>query len=507
MKNIMYKKFSKKKPETKIWLAVVTATVILMVFILGCYKKINDGGNPYSMSRSEQSLAISEEELTNFSSSIRKIDGHAESHYKMALYFQKQKKHKFAIEELKRTLQLNPLLAKAYNAMGISYDKLNRYNQAVSCYQSAIKLDPNLDYVYNNLGYSYMLNNNLDLAIEAFHRAIELKGNNRYRNNLALAYILNDQYNEAYEQFKIVEDDTKANEKLAAILYKLGKVKDQQYLAKDSNPERNSKELDGKKPKIVRKKINYDTPESSIKAVLSEQRLKHQKIEDTKFSINDEKILHSDVKRTEDRESLDETDPEQSHVAARESSQIADTKIKTIKKPANQEFQSESLDSSDSEYYLASTELVPEVDTAGGKLTPNLQLQSNAGMKLTLKGTNFKKSLRSEDIIVEVEIEVANGNGVNGAAMKFGNYLKSEGFKVAKIVNANSFEHATTKILYCHGNMQNVTNLLEKISISPNQGNIIEVKSLGKRIKIIMGKDLIKSDNKISKAIIGRRKS
>lgn len=651
----MYKK-SLKKSKTKIWLAAVASNVILVVFILGCYKKINDGGNPYSMNRSDQSVAISGEDLNKFSSSIKKVDGQAESHYKMALYFQQQKKHKFAIDELKRALHLNPLLAKAYSAMGVSYDKLNRYGQAVRCYQSAIKLDPNLDYVYNNLGYSYLINNELELAIETFQKAIELNGKiNLYQNNLALAYILNDQYDEAYEQFKTIENETKAHEKLVSILHKLGKVKIQQYFAKGSNSERNSKELERKKQKIVRKKIDYDTPDSIVKADISEQRLKDQRKEDIKFSIGDKKTLHPNEKMTEDRGSLDETNPDQSHASLTESSEFADPKklksLASVKKTVHQEFQidldksgesvplesneketvendsapiettqilmveypkpsnlieilpvtennnqekSESLVSSDSVYYLGSAELIPEdkpgKNTTGsigqedtynqnkmkrsayeysnsakvstepkivevkkayyqnikepnkvlkdslietdqkvsaekspavvvahvptktskdktpeGKLIQNSPIRSMADMNLADTGKDYKDSPKSEDITVEVEIEVVNGNGVNGEAMKFGGYLKSKGFKVAKVGNANSFNHATTKILYCNGNAKNVKKMLEKIPITLTQRNIIEINSIGNQIKIIIGKDLIKHGNKISKAISGKR--
>ena len=194
---------------------------------------------------------------------MKVIDGQAQSHYKMAIHFQRRKKHKLAIEELKEAVKLNPLFAKAYNAMGVSYDNLRRYSQAIGCYQSALKLDPKLDYVHNNLGYSYLLKNELDAAIVAFQKAIELNDNNkRYRNNLGLAYVMKNQYDKAYEQFKIVENETEAKEKLTRLLDKLGKEKPDEYLAKDSNsgvPGKNPKGkrrwLSGEKLKIKNRNL------------------------------------------------------------------------------------------------------------------------------------------------------------------------------------------------------------------------------------------------------------
>ena len=70
------------------------------------------------------------------------------------------------------------------------------------------------------------------------------------------------------------------------------------------------------------------------------------------------------------------------------------------------------------------------------------------------------------------------------------NYLKSKGFKVAKVGNANSFDHAKTKILYSNGNIKNVNKLLEKIPINLIKRNLIELENFTNCIKIIIGQDL-----------------
>ena len=128
-------------------------------------------------------------------------------------------------------------------------------------------------------------------------------------------------------------------------------------------------------------------------------------------------------------------------------------------------------------------------------------------MSLPAKEKDLEENPKSDDIIVEVEIEIANGNGVNGAAGRFGRYLKSRGFKVAKVTNANSFDHATTKIFYCNGDVKNVYKLLQKIPLLSDQRSIIELKNMGSRIKIIIGKDLVKHDKIISRAVYKKRKS
>lgn len=649
----------KRKPKTKIWIPAVISALILVVLILGCYQKIKDSSNPYFVSQAEQNITLSDKDLNKFGSSMKVIDGQAESQYKLALYFQRRKKHKLAIEELKKAVQLNPSFAKAYNAMGVSYDNLRRYSQAIGCYQSALKLDPKLDYVYNNLGYSYLLNNELDEAIVAFEKAIELNDNRkRYRNNLGLAYVMKDQYDKAYEQFKIVEGEAEAEEKLAKLLDKLGKEKHHQYLAKDSNLGSARKKSERKTPVVIRRKIKNNELQPLIKADASDQKQKDQEIKDTQFSHSDKNAFLPPVKN---KAPLDQTETSTGYnrVASAKNEEITDPKkaesLESIEKEGYHKLQTESKQfdqptrcefcedetaesdnaaiginqiqiipaenqkpsnirkkpsveakadvykaeessvSSDPVYHISAAELVPDptfeknvstesaetksfanesanrvqntveakvieveesyyqdskeivtVTPARSKKTKtdlietnktvseekqllayteavstitstdkkihhkriqNKRSQREETLSLAAKEKDLEENPKSDDIIVEVEIEIANGNGVNGAAGRFGRYLKSRGFKVAKVTNANSFDHATTKIFYCNGDIKNVYRLFKKIPLLPDQRSIIELKNMGSRIKIIIGKDLVKHDKIISSAIYKKRKS
>jgi hypothetical protein len=129
--------------------------------------------------------------------------------------------------------------------------------------------------------------------------------------------------------------------------------------------------------------------------------------------------------------------------------------------------------------------------------------QSNLGSKKT----DLTENSKSKDITVEIEIIVTNGNGVNGAAGRFRSYLKSKGFKVTKITNANSFDHASTKILYSNGGKKDVYKLLQQIPFVLDQRSIIELKTLKNRFNIIIGKDQIKFDKIISRSLHRKPKS
>jgi tetratricopeptide (TPR) repeat protein len=649
----------KRKPKTKIWIPAITSALILTVLILGCYQKISDGGNPNFANQADQRMTLSEKDLNKFGSSMKIIDGEAESHYKMARYFQRRKKHKFAIEELKKAIQLNPLFTKAYNAMGVSYDKLGNYSRAASCYRSALKLDPKLDSVHNNLGYSYLLKNDLDAAIDAFQKAIELNDSKkRYRSNLGLAYVINDQYDKAYDQFRIVEGDTGAKEKLVNLLDKLGKEKPEHDFTKYSNSEPNREKLENKTPVVIRRNIHDEETKSLIKADHSVHKPEDQKVNDEQIPLSDKEAF---LKPDKDVSQIDETGMSKgySRDSIAEKPESADFKkvkslesidkgahreLQTVSKHYNQTAYSEFIEentaenkisetnensiqiigtedqrpstinekprsettidaqkakdssiSSDRTYSLSAVELVsdpvsgkntsaesfksntsrdedansvqntsepkvieveesynqdakeiaivtpakskdtksdltganqtilkekqppvyeqatPTITSPGrktaGEIVQRGPFQWNDQSNLASKEIDLTENSKSEDITVEIEIIVANGNGVNGAAGRFRTYLKSKGFKVAKITNANSFDHASTKIFYCNGGKKDVYKLLHQIPFVLDQRSIIELKTLKNRFKIIIGKDQIKLDKIISRSIHRKPKS
>lgn len=622
----------KRESKTKIWIPTVTSVLILIILILGCYRIADQSSNSYFLDKTVQRATLSQKDLNQFGSSVKVIDNQAESHYKMALYFQSRKKHKLAIEELEKAVKLNPLFAKAHNAMGISYDNLGRHSQAIGCYQNALKLDSKLNYVYNNLGYSYLLENKLDAAIAAFQKAIELNDKNkRYRNNLGLAYAMNDQYNKAYEQFNNIEDDTKAKEKLARLLDQLGKETPEQYLAKDSD---------------------LTNLPKTIKEGVSAKSQKALKKEETQFSSSNKK---TDLSPYKDKTSLDETQTSSMHSlgALTKNQQVGNSRkvknLEDIEKEANRELEieykksdgsaalefskektanrnnpeaintnlahiivaknqksdakaitqiykvDESSASSSPTYGLSTAKLASEptsgknlstesikihrsdyknftdtqntfplkvlkvedtyyanaqetvsaspgdpIQVKGDLIKPNqtvfeekkssapaqaaffakstdkkierktnqiIKSQQEEASSLAIKETDLDKYIKPKEITFEVEIEVANGNGINGAAGRFGSYLKSNGFKVAKVTNANSFDHEITKIFFCNNGKKDVYELLRRIPFVLDQQAIIELKKQKNLIKIVIGKDLVKYDKIISSTISNKRNS
>lgn len=598
-----------KKTKASAWNLTFTITVIMIVFMSGCYLKNNKEPTFQNYNQGENSRFITNKDRNKFASSVRKVDGQAQSHYKIAMHFQRNRRHKLAIEELKSAVKCDPTMAKAYNAMGVSYDKLKKYDQAIRSYQLALAIDSNLDYVHNNIGYSYLLVDNLDGAIESFQRAIELNGKSkRYHNNLAIAYVIRDRYDLAIAQLKGLEGGPHAAETVSKLARGLGKkdfekqiVSALQTFASEKNLVAKAKlapsksaviqknisdqetEFRSKKPIVIRRKIemvaaddpgekdsivlptdeskniyghkhirvmwedSVDTPQVQTDAAPGNPADDIQHLKDyvvtRKQPIRNEDSLQKQDKEFDNYfneplqlsafEIVSEPPTEKPRSVSRGlKDSDATTSIKTIKKetahrsplrikpkvievadvfkPAGKELEyttpvksagkleivglsaQGSTTRKISPIYVASA--LPSEKTEGKGLSVIAVTPSRNDKKINRTVTSaeeIKTEKRGRDI---VELEIANGNGVNGMARRLQYFLKERGFKVVKITNANTFEHITTKIFYYNGHRTDVDRLIQEIAFCPDERNIIELKNFGRRIKIIIGKDIMRQN-------------
>ena len=68
--------------------------------------------------------------------------------------------------------------------------------------------------------------------------------------------------------------------------------------------------------------------------------------------------------------------------------------------------------------------------------------------------------------------------------------MKSKGLKISKITNAESFDHSTTKVLFSGENFDIVYQLFDDLSYELDEKDLIELKRMGDRVRIIIGKDM-----------------
>jgi Flp pilus assembly protein TadD len=577
---------------------VAIFVVLLSIsFTASCYLKNQSEENADYLMPEQKIKDVTKKDITDFMSSVKARNGQAESNYKLGLYFQERKRHNLAIEEFEKAVEQQPDMARAYNAMGISNDKLGKPSQALHCFQLAIKLDPQMDSAYNNLGYSYLLEDDLDAAIAAFQKAIALNDQNkRYRNNLGLAYVMKGDYDQAKEQFKMLDNEFGAEQKLATLLYKLGKVKVDQQVAKNINTSKNTVLAENtvgtvkplvtqkkvevsqaktvkKGPAIVRKKIDkaatvteiYEPDQVRTTVYGANTAGNDKKLPDQPIANSLAEIVlskNSDHSGEVETNNLPQENPRTADVnfsagrsesaapeiavpvfstpepptAVEPTTQLLDTRtviaaVPTVSAESNVESMGSTGSSNVAQPFAFSDSVITITAVEPDQVADvKIEVAKPEQLTMSMRGTTKENSriliaaahtIQAESTatsaasigvpqppvfsgneqtvteteaqqLVDVEIEVANGNGENGMARRVGNYLESRGFKVTKISNANSFEHAKTKLIYGNGRIKDVRQLVMVLVLSSDvkQQNLIELKQLGNRIKIIIGKDM-----------------
>jgi Flp pilus assembly protein TadD len=98
----------------------------------------------------------------------------ANIHYMLAQQLQDSSDYSGAINEINRSIELNPGKAELYDFRGILYTKLIKYNKAIKDFNEAAKLNPNEYEIYNHRGIVYYLVEDYNNSIKDYSKAIEL---------------------------------------------------------------------------------------------------------------------------------------------------------------------------------------------------------------------------------------------------------------------------------------------------------------------------------------------
>jgi Tfp pilus assembly protein PilF len=348
------------------------------------------------------------------------------------------------------------------------FQEKNKHKIAIEELKEIILIDPTFVKAYNALGVSYDQLWDFKNAIHSYKLAIKLDPNLCYvYNNLGFAYLLSGDYDPAIDAFlkaiALDEQNKRFRNNLGLAYAKKGKFElalEQFRLTGDESS------ANYKLGQILFKEGNYEIA-----------RMYDAKSFQTKASTHVTPSVSSagvekDSKAKIIRKSI------------RQESGLAQQQDQTAVKRINSNFNPKRFQSG----------------LSGAPGISENQMFSKKNSKNVNKFSKKKEQLKKKDFTVEVEIEISNGNGVNGMASRLGNYLKQKGFKVTRLKNASCFNHETTKIFYYSSHSQDVSRLLQEIPVHRDKKNVIELEHLGNHIKILIGKDMIPYDSFISRA-------
>ena len=105
----------------------ILACILFGLLLQGCSTKGSFLGFLKFWRSGDAEYAAQREKASTLMSSVRRQPGNPDSHYLLATYYQKQGYHHQAIDEFKKTVQIDPRNAAAYSALGVSYDCLGAF--------------------------------------------------------------------------------------------------------------------------------------------------------------------------------------------------------------------------------------------------------------------------------------------------------------------------------------------------------------------------------------------
>jgi tetratricopeptide (TPR) repeat protein len=515
---------------------LIFAGILLAGLIYGCYSREGVPEDKTAYGRDFKPSPLSEAELRKFANSIRKVDGEAEAHYRLALHFQEKYRHKLAIDELKQVLLRDPAHAKAYNALGVSFDNLGDHDAAIDYYRLALQIDSKLDYVFNNLGYSCLLKGDIQKAVEAFQNAIALSPNEkRFRNNLGLAYVRQSKYELAYEQFSALDSEANARKTLARVMTDLGKGSEtetvllavksapkKEEIAKPSQPAPASKlpELSARGPETssgydpvarfrsVKQNLNVppdeeiqdaaEQPEGSGNADMAEEASGEE--EENLVAETTEEPLKGPVinipappAQPKSYEIKVASAPQYYHVASITLSRDAKEPVQAAPVAQKIDYQEKPVKRIPREVLPTQVEILSPMDQE--KHEEQILVAASSIKAGGWQNPPEPKRTAEKGI---VEVEVANGNGVKGAAGRVAEHLRRCGFKVVRVMDAQSHDHFSTKVFYYGGNLNEAQRLLKAIPEISADAELYELESMGNHLRLLIGKDLLERNNTLT---------
>lgn len=318
---------------------------------------------------------------------------------------------------------------EAMYQLGRYYQGQNRFDEAINTYLKALKADPGFAEAHNGLGVIYSRQGKYSEAISAFQSGIKSspKAAHLY-SNMGYAYYLQGQYAEAVRALE-------------------------QATALDPNNKR----------------------------ALNNLGLAYAKAGNTLGSA----LAFSDAISTEDgkRNTL------MAEVAAPAPAAVIATPAEVTLLTPNAD--AETLAIPKDRGVIKSAEsaklVLPTVESRAKlvQLAPNvseLQIGPESAESMQLASSESTQELKN------LRLEVANGNGVRGAAGKIGRFLRGQGYAEARLTNQKPYKTQATQIQYRVGYEQQAQQLQAELLDAPA---LVERNDLRTNVRVVLGKDMV----------------
>ena len=475
------------------------------VLIAGCTSVSNTGSTPQSAY-----APYSFSQMETFARSVRPVRGDIQAKYDLARHFQRIQRHTIAIETLKEILRMDPGHADAHNALGYSYDCTGDFRTARQHYRIAVALNPDLDYAYNNLGYSFILDGAYAAAIVALEQAVALKRHPKYIKNLSYAYFKTGNLKMADMTLRGLDDPAAARR----IKVRLGMVSETADPADRAKPQPGDDTLPAENEHRLRK------PDGKVSGThASEDHLAYLPFLPDPTAGDEPTYLPlisrgPDPRKTSDPCSENLIASRTDRVATRLAAfpPVGATAIEVsngngVRQMAGSVghylqrhgMQVARLTNADhfhhprtviyyrDGYFEAAAEverLLPGLSSGGHLVALHLDrepIRVLIGRDLApYAATDYR----------DIDVDVTNGNGIDGLASRLSGRLRRGGFRVGRLNNADHFSFERSVVFYGKGKAEQARCIARAL---PGQGRyrLIELNGIGMHIQVFMGADMV----------------
>jgi len=327
---------------------------------------------------------------------------------------------------------------EAMYQLGRYYQGQNRFAEAVNAYLKALNADANFVEAHNGLGVVYSRQGKYREAIEAFQAAIQHapKAAHLY-SNMGYAYYLQGQY---AESVKALEQATKLDPHNQRALNNLG-----QAYAKAGSTTQSALAFS--------EAISVEKADNAV----AEAAVPAQNVAANVTNIAVASAPDADVQK----------------VTVQDTQMLAIPKDSGVIRTANP----------------APAMVIPVVESRV-RLVPvaphvsELQLRPEGAQMVQVASAEASQDLQ------KVRLEVANGNGVSGAASKVSKFLRGQGYAAARLTNQKPFKTKTTQIYYRAGYEAQAQLLQSKLLDAPK---LIERNDMRTNVsvRVVLGKDMV----------------
>jgi Flp pilus assembly protein TadD len=356
---------------------------------------------------------------------------------------------------------------KAKYRMARYFQKKNKHKIAIEELKEVILIDPFFAKAYNALGVSYDQLREFKNATHFYKLAIKIDPNLDYvYNNLGFSYLLTGDYDRAIDAFhKAIALDEKNKRFRNNLGLAYAKKGEYELALAQFRITGDEVSANYKLGQILYKEGKYE--------IARKYNAKSFQTKTSNYSALS--VTNEDIEKDPQSEILRKLIKHESGAVKKQDEMATEIKGTNFDSKSTQSNHVETVDDSENQMSLIKN-------------------------SKAVKEIFHKEHRMSKDYTVEFEIEISNGNGVDGMAKRLGNYLDKKGFKVTRLRNARCFNHETTKIFYYNGYTQDISSLLKEIPVEFDKKNLIELKQTGKHIKIVIGKDMIPYGSVISDA-------